>query len=212
MRPFPSTVAALLLLCGGALGGCAFRLTPPANVNDPVLVYVVDYGRHASLAVPGREGVYIEYDYGDWDWYARDDTGVLEAVRSQLGSRGAALGFRELPKPRDAAHLAAMVGAEQALPIRVERKAAYDLVLRINRRILRGEGPVLTNHGRSFVRDAEGGYGLLHNSNHQVAQWLREMDVKVAGSSVDASFRAPPLPPLPTPQSTPQSTPHPTTR
>ena len=46
----------LLLLVPVGVGGCQHVIEPPATVSDPVRVFVVDYGRHASLALPTEAG------------------------------------------------------------------------------------------------------------------------------------------------------------
>src|SRR4051794_37158104 len=50
--------------------GCGGPVRPPANVRDPVPIYVTDYGRHSTLLLPTDDGRLEEFAFGDWDWLA----------------------------------------------------------------------------------------------------------------------------------------------
>ncbi len=45
----------LFLLVAWLVSGCQHLIEPPAAVSDPVGVFVIDYGRHASLALPEED-------------------------------------------------------------------------------------------------------------------------------------------------------------
>jgi len=77
----------LLLLPGFVLSGCQHVIEPPAAVTDPVRVFVIDYGRHASLALPKENSCLVEWSWGDWNWFSRERTGPLEGLQA-LGIQG----------------------------------------------------------------------------------------------------------------------------
>ncbi len=54
MKPRPLIIV-LLLLAGAVaayLTGCLSSITPPGDPTNPVSVFLLDYGRHSSLAFP----------------------------------------------------------------------------------------------------------------------------------------------------------------
>src|SRR2546423_386491 len=52
------------------LSGCGGTITPPAQVRQPVNVYVTDYGRHSTLLLPTENGGLVEFAFGEWGWLA----------------------------------------------------------------------------------------------------------------------------------------------
>src|SRR5438552_17258145 len=83
----------LVLFC---LIGCSARIQPPAHPRDPVRVFIADYGRHASILLPDDDGKFIEFAWGDFDWFAANHNGIGEALAALFWSRGSALGTRRL--------------------------------------------------------------------------------------------------------------------
>lgn len=118
-----------LFLASLVLGGCQQRIRPPASVSDPVGVFVIDYGRHASLALPKqKEVVLVEWSWGDWNWFALERTGIVEGLQALFASRRSTLSRRELSPAEDADELSARVGAEKVLAFDVECQRAMALL------------------------------------------------------------------------------------
>lgn len=186
-----STAATLLAVAvlAAALAGCAHRLTPPARVADPVPVFVVDYGQHASLALPHDGGPDLsEWSWGDWNWFAMGRTGVFDGVRALFASRGATLSRRIVSPAADADALRQRLGAQQVLQLTVERARAAALEARLEARWRRGRGQAVTGQGgRVFVPDP-GRYWLGNNSVHELNRWLRALGVEVEGAGVTARY------------------------
>lgn len=145
------TLVVLGLAAG--LGGCGgVRVTRAAAVSDPVTVFVADYGRHASLIVPGDgvlggEGVDAvtdvsadvalgggagmwEYSFGDWVFYAEDRDSIFNGAFAVLVPTRGTLGRRRLPVVSDEAELRAAfdVELEKVLTFDVERDRARSLL------------------------------------------------------------------------------------
>ena len=90
----------LLLLAGAILifanAGCVSTIEPPSNPRQPVTVFLQSEARHKGLLLPKAEGRFVEYGFGDYDWYALEkdrwyyvfDT-VLWPTKGTLG-RGSA--------------------------------------------------------------------------------------------------------------------------
>ena len=179
----------ILLFAGLGLGGCQHVIATPTRVSDPVRVFVVDYGRHASLALPKEDSGLVEWSWGDWNWYALGRTGAAEGLQALFASPRSTLGRRELAPASDANELAARVGAEKALALNVERERARALNRRLEARWLRRRHLAVTHRsGHVFVPD-DARYSLSNNSVHELTRWLEALGVKVSGSGVTANFK-----------------------
>jgi hypothetical protein len=182
-------LVAAVLLAGLALGGCQHVIRPPKDVADPVSVYVIDYGRHASLALPTDDSNLVEWSWGDWNWFALDRTGPLDGMRAVFASPRSTLSRRDLAPATDAPELAIRLGATEALSLDVERAHARALLERLERRWQRRHDEAVTHpSGRVFVPD-DARYSLFNNSVHEVARWLEVLDADVSGMAVTANFK-----------------------
>lgn len=178
-----------LLLVSFGLGGCQHVIEPPASVSDPVEVFVIDYGRHASLALPKENSGLVEWSWGDWNWFALQRTGPLDGLQALFASRRSTLSRRELAPADDAQGLLTRVGAEDVLALTVERERARNLQRQLEARWLRRrEQAVLHASGRVFVPD-DGGYSLSNTSVHELARWLETLGAKVSGTGATANFK-----------------------
>ena len=185
----------LLALPVGLLSACQHSIRPPASVSRPARVYVIDYGQHASLALPAGERRLVEWSWGDWHYFARRETGLGSGVRALFASRRSTLSRRELAAPRDDAELARRVGAQEVLGFDVEAARAQALLARLEARWGANKAGAISHaDGRIFVPDAAR-YGLTNNSVHELGRWLRALGVEVRGGGVTARFRQ--LPPAP---------------
>lgn len=179
----------LLLLPGFALGGCQHVIEPPAAVSEPVRVFVIDYGRHASLALPKEDTGLVEWSWGDWNWFALDRTGPLEGLQALFASPRSTLGRRELAPAQDAEELAARLGAQELLSLNVERERARALQRHLDARWLRRRHEAVAHpNGNIFVPD-DRRYGLSNNSVHELARWLEFLGADVSGTGVTAKFK-----------------------
>lgn len=176
-----------LLLALVALGGCEHSLRPPAHVGKPATVYVIDYGRHASLALPGDNRSLVEWSWGDWNWFAKGRTNIGSGFRALFASPRSTLSRREItPIPSD---LQGRVGASRAIPIIVERQRSDALLHHLQSRWQQGRASAVSHRdGRVFVPDPAR-YSLTNNSVHELARWLEALDVEVRGSALTANFR-----------------------
>lgn len=186
-------LGAVWCLAGTAAAGCVFVVTPP-ETSEPVTVVVADYGRHASLLLPRPAGPgLVEFAYGEWAWFAE---GRQEWYRVPgvlfLPGRGA-LGRREWPAFASVEEARWAMGLERAHCVPVDRGLAAALLDRLEARHASAAATALVNpeSGLTFVHDPSP-YGLLHNCNGQVAEWLRELGAGVSGWTIDAAFEVRP--------------------
>lgn len=187
-RPALLPLLFLLLACFG-LGGCQHLIKRPASVSDPVAVFIIDYGRHASLALPKEDSGLVEWSWGDWNWFALERTGPLEGLQALFASPRSTLSRRELAPAQHAEELATFVGAEKVLSLVVERERARALLRRLDARWLRRREEAVTHpSGRIFVPD-DARYSLFNNSVHELARWLETLGADVSGTGVTANFK-----------------------
>ena len=178
-----------LLLAAFALGGCQHVIKPPGAVSDPARVFVIDYGRHASLALPQDDSSLVEWSWGDWSWYALERTGAAEGLQALFASPRSALARRALAPAEGTGELATRVGAEEVLALSVERERARALHRHLEARWLRRRDYAVTHpNGRVFVPD-DARYSLSNNSVHELARWLEALGAEVSGTGVTANFR-----------------------
>lgn len=177
----------ILLLAGFSLGGCQHVIEPPAAVSDPVRVLVIDYGRHASLALPKEDSGFVEWSWGDWNWFALDRTGPVEGLQALFASRRSTLSRRELAA-QNADELTARVGAQELLSLNVERERVRALQGQLEARWLRRRNEAVAHSsGRIFVPDHHR-YSLINNSVHELVRWLKALGADVSGTGVTAKF------------------------
>jgi len=179
--------SSLLLLL--LLSGCTTIVFPPAAVEEPATLFIVDYGKHSGLALPGEiEGQWIEYAYGDWRCFVENKNSIGDFLLAGVASRGAALGRREVLLRRNRP-LVPQLSAWRVHPVIVERERATALRSELDARYRRGgDDPVDNPFVRlSFVRDSER-YSLLNNCNHLTARWLRALGCRTRGLTMLSRF------------------------
>jgi hypothetical protein len=172
------------------LAGCTTRLAPPASPAEPVAVYLLDHGRHASLVLPNGDGGLVRYAFGDWAYYARNRTGVWHGLRALLWPTPAALGRRALPGPvaawRVRRSVAVVIRELHVLEVAGGRVAAL-------RRRLAGRFAAAARHHDNRLYDLtfarlDETYWLGDNSNQRVAAWLAELGVVVSGGGLRSAW------------------------
>ena len=186
----------LLLACAFATTGCiTTQITPPPPSGDDVPIFVTDYSRHSSILLPASQGHYVEYAFGDFDWFALSETGASDGFRALFFSAGSTLGRRQLnlPENADPAAVAKETEAERALRIEVPRDKASALLEQLDDAYFARYDTITYNPASSmwFVRSREP-YNALHNCNNLTARWLRELGCKVRGTALFSKFRISP--------------------
>lgn len=188
-HPLRTTV---LLIAAGLLGGCAATISVPPAPAEPRPVYVVDHGRHSSLVLVRGDHSLVRYAYGEWRWYAKQDTGFWRAFPTLFARTTAALGRRELAGPPTEENIRrripVVIDAIYALPgepARVDALSAdLDALFEARRDTLHYNAV----YDLEFVVHPEP-YTLGHNSNHVVAGWLRQLAIEVRGSPMMGTWR-----------------------
>lgn len=163
-------------------------IIPPNNPVNPNNIYLIDYGIHSRLILPGDRDKCFEYAYGDWQYFAINKQDWLTGAAALFLPTQGALG-RELHKC-DRLRLIAAQKDNSLLRITVE-KAKVDPLLKLlnsyfNRPTIQIENPHI---GMTFV-PYDRTYTVLHNSNHEVVRWLQDLGCRVEGFVLWANFKS----------------------
>lgn len=171
-----------VLLAG--LQGCATVIVPPKVEHGGVPVFLLDHGHHSSLVLPAPANHIVRYSYGDWNYYARNETGLYQGLRALFEPTQAALGRRELPGPPTIAAVRRQVKVPAAHIYRliVQADKAKTLRRRLHRVFEANESTRLYNplYDLYFVPDPHT-YDIAHDSNQQAADWLMELGCRIRG-------------------------------
>lgn len=159
--------------------GCVSEIRPPTSPEDPVATFLLMDDRHRGLLLPRVEGGFVEYGFGDWDWYAQCcdrwyhtfDT-VLWPTQGTLGRRlSPARDGEELRRQFSWMDLHEIIVARHKMEaLRAELAAAY--AKEANREVYN------SRYRMSFV--PHDSYWFLHNCNDAVAAWLQKLGCSVS--------------------------------
>jgi hypothetical protein len=189
-----AAVAILVLVLAAVLP--ATRTTvivlPAAPLAEPTAIILLDYGATSSLILPAGPGRAVAYAYGDWEYYALRRKGWWNLVRALVWPTDGGLARlpldasiepeairRELPYAVEALHV-----------LRADRSAVDRLRERLDELYRRGVDvrQVTWPEGITFVPHPDR-YTYFYNSNHAVADWLKDLGCGVRGPAVYARWR-----------------------
>ncbi len=177
------------MILAALLTGCVGTVTRPdvEDIEQPRLVYLLDHGRHSTLVLTRADDSMVRYLYGEWRWYALQETGFFRVLPTLFFPTQAALGRKELTGAPDES------GIRRQVPVVIrdihELPAEADRIDQLDQRLKqRFEDASDTRHHNpnydlEFVHDPVD-YTVFYNSNHVVADWLRELGVKVRGNPI----------------------------
>ena len=187
IRPF---VQMLLIAASVFAVGCTTYIIAPQQPSAAVSVFLVDHGRHSSLVLPDAAGGGLtEYTYGDWNWFALGRSRWHNLFATLFLPTRGAMGRRQLEVKPDTADIRLAVDCEQVLNIVVGKSEAKDLSEELHRQF---EQHIDSLHFQrlydlDFVH-SDRSFHLLHNCNHMVANWLRQLGCQVRGPAMLADF------------------------
>lgn len=188
-----AAVVALLWLALAQAGCVGYTIRPPASVHDPVGVYIVDYGDTSRLWLPEEAGGYTEWGYGDWLWYANDETNKLYGLWTLAWPTAGTLGRHERatgPWGADGVLLEDLAGyARLVHEFDAERERVEALRAELNARFESQNATAFYNERRqmSFVKDREK-YWMGHQSTTVMAGWARKLGCEASGYSLRANY------------------------
>lgn len=191
MTGVPAWRVAMALAATALLVGCANHVVPPAEVEEPTRVFLLDHGRHTSLVVSTPEGGLVRYAYGDWRFYAERKTGLRHATAALLWRTPGALGRRELRGPPTAEAVRARIPLVivNLYALDVEQASVAALRDELDAMFSTAEQTVDTPETDLIFVPHPRAYTLRHNSNTAIAGWLTQLGCEVRGPAIIARWR-----------------------
>jgi hypothetical protein len=169
-------------------------IIPPSQPEEPLLVYVVDYGYHSRLVLPDRQGRLVQYTYGDWQYLALQHQTVITALEALLRPTLGTLGRRYFADFFQLDQAVGRLDHQRLLAVAVDKAQSEGLRSRLDAWFedhLDTE-VVHPSSGLHFVR-VDQHYTAIHNSNHELVAWLRDLGCQVKGFVAWPNFQVKPL-------------------
>ncbi len=180
-----AAVILILLLLLPLCSGCTAVISLPAEVSEPRTVQLLQHGRHSSLVLTAADHRRLRYAYGDWAWYVDLQQGIASGSRALFRPSQAAFGRQLIAATQPAEQLesAVGVGIGQAYVFQVEAAQVDALIAQLEQQFYAATAEPFYSAARQlhFVPHSQP-YSLSHNSNHQVADWLRALGIEVHGN------------------------------
>lgn len=175
-----AALARILRLVPAIAGGCVSVVTPPPAPDRETTVFVLQEAMHLGLVLPLPEGGYVEFGFGDYEWFALGNTAWYRVFPTVLWPTQGTLGRR--PFPLAEAQLPATLSWARLSPIPVDAARAELLRQRLEQEFAAAfpDGPPPPEDFRfTFARHADD-YWLPYNCSDATAGWLRELGCAVA--------------------------------
>ncbi|TVQ08421.1 MAG: DUF2459 domain-containing protein [Leptolyngbya sp. DLM2.Bin27] len=154
-------------------------IMPPVAPSNPVTVHVIESGLHARLVLPlGNR--WVQYGFGDWDYYALNRQSLYHAARALLWPTPGAIGWGEIESLRQLRAVIEPQGV-RFLSFDISVAKANQLIASLQARIDQqpAEEHVHNPNTNLTLAQDDQTYSLLHNSNHELANWLEALDCRV---------------------------------
>jgi len=160
--------------------GCVSDIRPPTAPADPVATYLLMDDRHRGVLLPRVEGGFVEYGFGDWDWYADNKNSWYHAFDTVLWPTQGALG-RRFSAARDGDDLRREFYWMKLYEIVVARSNMEALRAELAQAYAEEATQEVYNprYRMSFVPNGDG-YWLFNNCNDVVATWLEKLGCSVS--------------------------------
>jgi hypothetical protein len=192
-----SRCKAILILAVSALAFIGLALVrsptliiPPTEPAETVTAYIVSYGYHSRLILPEIDGGLMQYTYGDWRYFALNQQNFSNAAAALLIPTQGTLGRRKVSHINELQQLINQRQYDSLLSFEVRGGKAARLLTVLGDRFNRNIDTRVENWitGLSLVQDDQD-YTLFHNSNHELVEWLEELDCQVKGFVMLPNFQ-----------------------
>lgn len=179
--------AAVLLAALAALAAltstCTSTVRPPRDPPEPQRVFVLEVARHRGLVLPDASSGWVEYAYGDYDWYALLANRWYHVFDTVLWPTPGALGRRAIGSDAQGRPAAGPGVVLRPLTVASARAQALERALASRYAARAGEQIHNAAYGLDFVPD-EASFWAFHNCNDAVAAWLEALGCDVAWAPV----------------------------
>ncbi|MCU0689221.1 MAG: hypothetical protein MUE97_05725 [Phycisphaerales bacterium] len=188
-----STSLMVLIASAVLMAGCSMQLTPPdisaVSSGQRARVVILDHGIHGGLVLPMEDGSAREYAFGEWEYFALEETGLGQTLGAVFVPSQGTIARRDIPggARMDPRQLAEPYIVDSTHTLFVEAAKVRLLVEAIEAERAVRASEMLTRDDTNFV-PTDRRYSASHNCNHQLAAWLEALGVKVGGSRMWARF------------------------
>ncbi len=175
------------------LAGCTATVQLP--VDKPQhgrTLFLLDHGFHCGLVMARADGSLVRYVYGEWRWYAKQETGIARVFPTLLSTTTATLGRKQLSGPP------AETNIRNRIPVVIKKvyqlsadPARVDaLIAKLDRLFEDHHDTLLYNeaYDLEFVKHPQP-YSFGNNSNHMAREWLRELGFTIRGNPAFGYWR-----------------------
>lgn len=189
MRRGKAAACALAAVTGAlilSLAGCSATIKCPRETQNPRSVFLINHGRHNTIAIHGEDGRIYRYGYGDQRYYGHTKTGFRSATRALLWPTPAALGrqsYDVAKATRQAVTGAVKVPVREVYQFSVSTQAVDALQEHLDNFFKQSPPRELWTNPRSDFDFAPHPryYWLWHNSNHRIAAWFESLGCETQG-------------------------------
>jgi uncharacterized FAD-dependent dehydrogenase len=139
--------------------------------------------------LPTGNGELIQYAYGDWNYFALNQQDLRNGAAALLVPTQGTLGRRKFS---NIVELQQIIQQQDytLLSLEVAQAKVTQLLKLLDERFSRNIETSIENSqtGLTLVQDDQD-YTLLHNSNHELVEWLQDLDCQIHGFIMWANFR-----------------------
>ncbi len=175
----------ILIMLMPWLAGCEAVVIAPADVSVPRTVQLLEHGRHTTLLLTAADQTRVRYAYGDWIWYVEGKQNLRTGLQALFLPSQAAFGRQPIGPEQPGEQLESVVGVgiEQAYKLRADAAQVDALLASLDRQFQASPAqPQYSLERHLWVVPHPRPYTFAYNSNHIVADWLRELGFVVHGN------------------------------
>ncbi len=171
---------------------CTSTVTPPAHVDDPVLVFLLEEAMHTGIVLPPLDDgdEFVEFGFGEWGWYALGHDSWYHVFATVLWPTQGTLGRRTFGA-RTADELRARVRQAELSPIEVSAAKAAALRRRLQQQHdeRREEALERPEYGQVFV-PFDRSYWFAATCADVAAEWFVELGCDVGWAPIRTGLAA----------------------
>ncbi len=163
-----------------AVTGCTSVIYAPKSPQDPVVAYLLMDDRHRGVLLPRADGGFVEYGYGDWDWYAQNYDNWYHALDTVLWPTQGTLG-RRFSTARNGEELRRQFHWMQLHELVVARKDMEALRKELADVFAKGSDKQVYNERyRTTFVPHDDSYWCLYNCNDAMTSWCEKLGCSVS--------------------------------
>jgi hypothetical protein len=159
----------------------------PAQVAEPREVQLLLHGRHSSILLTAADQSRLRYSFGDWAWYVANEQSLASGSRALFLDSKGALGRQQIATASTGENLEAQIGVgiSQRWQFQVEAAKVDALIETLEQQFQHSQiAPFYSPERHLSFIPSDRPYTMHYNSNHQAADWLRALGLKVEGNPV----------------------------